>query len=291
MTRGNHSARISQLLPLARECAEDLLQSASSLANQHPNLVRDLKRYAQLIAPPPDLVEWGIVWGVGIRIDTATSAAERRVADRLAPELEDHVLSALQSLRVIHAPLILATADGRDLQEQADRMALSKDEQRDIHLKATTLSANLHDEPDLIQAEAASVLNEAVEAIAAGPHSERGTVYGIATIKNLAIVMVAAAVAATSKLAIGSPLGDVAGLGIWEVMKKWPLFGQATENLGKDLQIILAEKGAQFQIAIELLAPFRTFIVANEASLRSIATSTTQLKWLNPYIDYVIRTN
>jgi hypothetical protein len=68
-------------------------------------------------------------------------------------------------------------------------------------------------------------------------------------------------------------------------MKKWPLFGQATENLGKDLQIVMAEKGAEFQIAIECLAPFRTFIVANEASLRSIATSTTQLKWLNPYID------
>lgn len=126
---GNNVGRINQLLPLVRECVEDLLTRSISLANQHPALLRDVNRYRQLVAADREHIQWGTLWGIGVRLDTAAAAAERRVADRMAPELEDEPLAALQSLRNLHAPLILATTEGKELQELADHQLMSREQQ------------------------------------------------------------------------------------------------------------------------------------------------------------------
>jgi hypothetical protein len=36
------------------------------------------------------------------------------------------------------------------------------------------------------------------------------------------------------------------------------------------------------------LAPFRSFVIANEAPLRKIAEVTAELKWMLQYIDFVV---
>ena len=113
--QGNDLRRINQLLPLIRECAEDFGNNSGSLGNQHPSIVRDVSRYLQAISTETAEIDWGMVWGLGVRLEAATAAAERRMGERLAPELEDEPLTALQSLRNLHAPLILATIEGREL--------------------------------------------------------------------------------------------------------------------------------------------------------------------------------
>lgn len=70
-------------------------------------------------------------------------AAERKISNRLAPALEDTQLAALQSLRALHAPLILATVEGRELQEQADRLRMTPQEQAALRADAVALSASL----------------------------------------------------------------------------------------------------------------------------------------------------
>lgn len=289
--QGNDLRRIDQLLPLLRECAANFADSSGLLGNQHPGLVRDVGRYRQAISAEPDAINWGMVWGLGVRLEAATAVAERKVADRLAPEMEDEPLAALQSLRNLHAPLILATTEGRELQEQADWMQMTRGQQSALHEAAVALSNNFKQHEEIIEPEAAIVVAEGAETIGAAPHPERGTTYGIATLKNTTIVLFAAALAYTPKFYLGNYLGDAGTMGAWEALKKWPTFSKAAEALGKEFQVLIAEQSIVVQVTIKQLMPFRAFIVANEQHLRGIASATPQLKWLLPYINYIIRTS
>ena len=176
---GNDLRRIDQLLPLLKECADDFLANSGSIGNQHPSLVRDMSRYRQIISVNEEAIDWGLLWGVGVKLESSAAAVERRVADRLAPELEDEPLAALQSLRSLHAPLILATAEGRELQEQADRIRMTKGEQATLRDAAVAFSEGLKQHEEIIEIEAATIVAEAAETVGAEPHPERGTTYGI----------------------------------------------------------------------------------------------------------------
>lgn len=298
---GNDLHRVGQLLPLIRECVDDFLASSGSLGNQHPTLMRDVSRYRQLISNNVEAIPWGTLWGVGVKLEKSAVAAERKVADRLAPELEDEPLTALQSLRSLHAALILATAEGRELQEQADRMRMTRDEQATLRGAAVALSEGLKQNEKIIEPEAASIVAEAAEMVGAEPHPERGTTYGLAIVKNMAIVLFGAALATAPKFLLRNYLGDAgtvnylgdAGtMSAWEALKKWPAFAEAAEALGKDFQTLVAEEKAVIQVAMEQLMPFRAFIALHEQHLRVIAGATPQLRWwLLPYINYIIRTS
>lgn len=286
---GNDLNRINQLLPLIRECADEFLATSGSLGNQYPTLFRDVGRYKQLILKKVELIEWGTLWGIGVKLETSTASAERKVADRLAPELEDEPLTALQSLRNLHAPLILATAEGRELQEQADRMRMTRGEQEALRDAAVALSEGLIQNESIIEPEAAAMVAEAAETVGTEPHPERGTTYGIASLKNMTIVLFGAGLATVPKLVLGNYLGDAGTMGAWEAMKRWPAFAKAADALGKDFQGLVVEERAVVQAAVEQLMPFRNFIVLHEQHLRAIARATPQLKWLLHYIEYIVR--
>ena len=66
--------------------------------------------------------------------------------------------------------------------------------------KVATALANT---PEIIEPEAAKVTNDAAEAIGEGRHPERGTVYGLATLKHAATIFVPAARLASSYLSGG----------------------------------------------------------------------------------------
>lgn len=288
---GNDLRRISQLLPIIRECVDDFLANSESLGNQHPNLVRDMRRYKQLISINVESIEWGIVWGVGVKIERSATAVERRIADRLAPELEDERLTALQSIRNLHAPLILATAEGRELQEQADRMRMTRDEQATLHDASIAVSKALEQHENIIEPEAAAIVAEAAEMVGAEPHPERGTTYGVAILKNMTIVLFGAALATTPRVALGPYLGDAGTMSVWEALKKWPAFTKAAEALGENFQTFIDREKAVVQVALKKLIPFRSFIIIHEQHLRVIAGATPQLRWLLSLIDYVVRTS
>ena len=287
---GNDTRRITQLIDLVRQTTDDLALTLRRSSNTFPELLRDLNAYRSALSHEVSDVPWGLVWGLGVKLEEAAAAAERKIEDRLSPPLEDAALSSLQSLRALHAPLILATAEGRELQEQADLMSMTREEQSALRSDAAAFSLSLEQSTNLIEQEASDIISEAATSIGQGRHPNRGTTFGIVTIKHTAIVLVGAAVIGIPAHYIGGVVGTSLTMGAWEAVKKAPSFALATAALGDEFNRILEKGGAAAEGQIARLAPFRRFILDNEAPLRRIAASTTQLRWMAAYIDFLVQT-
>ena len=283
---GNDVARLKSLLPLVRETADDLAALLGSKGNAFPELTRSLKAYRVAVADPMPNA-WGLIWGLGVRLEQTASAAERMIADRMGPELEDAPFAALQTLRTLHTPLILATAEGRELQEQADRLNMTRDEQTSLRANAVTLSENLQRKTEMIEPIAAAIIVEAAEAINQGRHPERGTVFGIATIKHTAIILISAAVVAIPGHLVGGDTGKAITMGLWEAAKRSLAISASATAVADGLNKVLKSGETIARRSLSKFLPFRRFVLDNEEHLRHIADITPQMSWMLTYIDYV----
>lgn len=240
-----------------------------------------------------------------MRLENAATAARRDIANRLQEPLEDAAQEALQSVLDLHGPLILATAEGRELSEQADQFRLTREEQAALREAAQRVAEALKNS-NLAEPVAANLTEQAAETIGEGIHPERGAAFGLATIKNVATLAIPAAVLGTVHGAIGYWIGGDAGVGFGAAAAAFFGFGVAeisqlriaARSLGNDFvrlvdtvrdQADLLQ--AQAVARINFLAPFRDFVTRNEGPLRQIAQSTSQLRWALRYIDFITRTN
>ena len=206
-SEGNNIGRIRQLIPLVRACAHDLTTRLAPSANAFSELARDVDRYREAICMPEAEIPWGLVWGLGVRVESAAFAAERAIAEQLAPTLDDPAMAALQSLRTLHIPLMLASAEGRELQEQADLLRMTRDEQAALRASAAELAKDIQANGEIIDPEVASIIADAANSIGIGPHTERGSTFGIATFRNLSTVVLSAAIISVPAHFVGGVLG------------------------------------------------------------------------------------
>jgi hypothetical protein len=150
---------------------------------------------------------------------------------------------------------------------------------------------------DVITPQAALSVASAVHTIAEGNHPERGSVYALATVKNLSILLIGGAAAATPAI-IGALLGSVVigalagaplSLLAVEAVKKNPSFNALVTQLGAKLDTMSdVELRDWLEKRSRRLAPFRSFVIANEEPLRKIAQSTNELRWMLRYIDFIV---
>jgi len=293
---GNNLSRMRQQLPLVRQAGSDLAGVLNP--NSHPVLCRNLTDYLNAIAGEPETISWGTVFGLGVRLDNAAAAARREIADRMRDPLEDAAQEALDSMLMLHGPLILATAEGRELADEADRYRLTRDQQAALREDAQAIAQGLKNSPDIIERPAAELGEMAAESIGEGDHPERGTAFGLATVNNVTTVLVSAGTLAAfvpaSAAAAGS-VGAAAAAGVawvgYEGLKKSQRFTAATSALGVGFDHLHNLGEVQVFRRLIALAPFRRFVRANEAPLRRIAQNSTQLRWMLPYIDFIVRTN
>jgi hypothetical protein len=131
---GNDIRTINQLKPLVQRCASDLRARLSR--NEFPELLTTVEQYDAALNPRASYaVEWGEVWGLGVMLQNAASSAERQIARRILPPLEDPAKSALDSLLSLHGPLILATADGAKLSTTAQSFTMTREQQGNFALR------------------------------------------------------------------------------------------------------------------------------------------------------------
>src|ERR1700737_4607959 len=291
-SRGNLVGRIRELLPLVRRAADELAAHVSS--NAFPEFARNVTDYREAGAADEDVIAWGLVFGLGVVLENSAEAAKRKIEDRLLPSLEDIAQSALDSLLTLHGPLILATAEGRELQEQADRLRMTREEQLSLRGDAEWLAVELARSPDVIEPEAADTVGKAVLAIGEGRFAERGTVFGIATVRNVAITLVSgAALAALVPVGamVGGVFGGIAGASLaWmggKTLEKTNIFLAATAALAEKFDQSLQSSETKLAQRLTSLAPFRRFVTVNEEALRRIGTDTPRLHWMLPYIDFI----
>jgi hypothetical protein len=273
---GNNLDRIRQQLPLVREAAEDLAGRLNP--NAFSELARNLSAYRAAIEGEPETIAWGIVFARGVRLDNAAHAARRQIGDRLQPPLEDAAQEALESMLILHGPMILATAEGRELMDVAGQMSLTRGQQAALRSDSLTVAIALRDDKDVIEPPAAEVVIEAVEAMGEGPHPERGSAAGGATIRN--VMILAVGIGAVAAIAgVGFVQAGVAVIAV-EGLKKSKRFSALTDALGARIDGVLRTGPA-----------FQNFVIKNEQPLRQMASNSPGMRWMLPYIDDIVRRN
>jgi len=289
-------ARITQLLPLVQTAADDLARHLGA-TNVYPELLRDVREYRRAISYEPKEIRWGVIFGLGIRLENTAATAGRIAEERLLPPLEDTAQAALESLLMLHGPLILSTSDGRELQDQADRFRLTREQQVALKADAQAVAIALKQAPDVIEPSAAELVAGAADSVGVGPHPERGAAFGTATIKNAMTVIIAAAslgallpVGVAAAGGNGAAVGGLAAAVAYESLKKSKWFSAASTALGDDVDRLKEMTQAEINERLRMLAPFRRFVIANEEPLRRIAENLGQLRWMLPYIDFIVRT-
>ena len=274
----------------------------SALFNVHSSgLAASVEQYESALNPNSDLrIEWGEVWGLGVMLQNAASAAERHIQQRLLPTLEDPAKAALDSLLALHGPLILATRDGSKLSSISQEFSMTRQQQADIRAASDHIVEQLSRSHEVITPHAAKSIASAIHAIGEGSHPERGAVYALATIKNVSIILVGGAAAATPAVIgallgstlLGAVLGAPITLVAVETVKKNPAFNALVTQLGAKLDKMSdVELRRWLEERARRLAPFRSFVISNEEPLRKIAELTTELRWMLRYIDFVVEKN
>lgn len=292
---GNDTKTIDRLRPLALRCAADLKTRLPP--NQFGELLSAVDLYIAALDPGEGkTIEWGVVWGHGVILQNAASSAERKVDERILPALEDPAKTALESLLTLHGPMILATRDGAKFSETAAGFRLTRAQQEALRVAAQRVAEQLKADKEVITPRAAASVAQATESIGQGPHPERGSVYGLATVKNISIVLIGGAAVATPALVgalLGSALvGAAAGAPFsWlvvEAVKKSPAFNALATQLGARIESMTdIELRAWMEERRRRYAPFRAFVIRNEEPLRKIAEATPELKWMLRYIDFI----
>jgi hypothetical protein len=297
---GNNLRRIREQLPLVRQVAGDLAGHLNP--NTQPEISRNLADYRTAIAGEPETIAWGIVFGLGVRLENAASAARREISNRMQEPLEDPAQEALESFVTLHGPLILATKEGRELSDEADRFRLSRGERDALQKDAERLSERLRNAPNIVEPAVIDVTVQAADAIGDGSHSERGTAYWLATAKNIATILVPAG-------GLGALAHSMGGIGEDAILLTAALLFHENQRLREAARVIGADyhrvldaaldtakdqadlAKAQAVARLRLLTPFLDFVIANEEPLRRMVAYSTNLRWMLWYIDFIVRTN
>jgi hypothetical protein len=290
---GNDLGRIRQLLPLVQQYAEVL--SRQLAGNKYPELEKAVRDYHAAIAVTDKSdIAWGEVFGLGVFLQNAADAARREIKDRMLPELEDTALTTLESLLRLHGPLILASNEGRELSAQADAFQMTREEIATLAKASQIVAASVKASDGIATKTTAAEVEQAAAAIDKGRHPERGTIYGLATIRNMSLVLIAAATVSPPLLLgllAGIP-GTIAGTAVTflglESLKKSATFVAIAAQLGAKIDSMTGPAlEAWINRRIQASAPFQDFALKNEEALRQIAATTQQLKWLADYIDLI----
>ncbi len=150
------------MLPLVREAVSNFLERLGVQSNSFPELARDAAQYLDEVSKPQTMIEWGLVWGLGVVLEEAAAAADRAITAQLEPPLEDSAQTALQSWRRLHPVLILATAEGVELQAQSDVNRMTKPERAEVRAAARDLAREVRYDGIATEA-AARILQAAVD--------------------------------------------------------------------------------------------------------------------------------
>lgn len=290
---GNIPRRVQSLLPLAQRAASDLVARLG--ANAASEIRRDAADYHAAINRDASAIDWGEVYGLGVFLENAAVANDREIEDRMLPSMEDPARAALDSVLTLHSNLIMASGEGRALQDDADRLRLTREQQQAVREDAQVIATGLSVTADVAAPEAAATVARAADAIGRGPHPERGTQFGLATIANVAVVAVSAGTLGSFAIIggmLGGPTGFITGAGTawvgYEGLKKSVLFANATAALGGKFDLLVKSSAERTYAELVRLAPFRRFVCVNEVPLRRIAENTPRLRWMLRYIDFIV---
>lgn len=281
---GNNLKRLSQMLPLVREAVSNFLERLGVQSNSFPELARDAAQYLDEVSKPQTMIEWGLVWGLGVVLEEAAAAADRAITAQLEPPLEDSAQTALQSWRRLHPVLILATAEGVELQAQSDVNRMTKPERAEVRAAARDLAREVRYDGIATEA-AARILQAAVDSPVDGRHPERSVEFMVATVRNASIILVSAAIVAGVAHKLGGEPGVIASMAGWEVAKKSAGFSSALAALGKSVDDLRDGAKNLLRDGLDGLHLYWDFVESRKTKFLRFSKSTGKMLWMDGFIN------
>lgn len=271
--------RLKSLLPLLRDQAKQAHNAFSSNNQAFPQISDALQKYNETLSCNLDEMDFDVIAGWGLILGNAESAANRQIADRLAPEMEDNQKAVLKSVLDLHGPFILATDAGQSLLEDVERYNRNPDEERIFKLEAIEVAKAIDDQ-NLATTPTTPFLEATANAIAAGPQPVRAMVYGTNTFRNLSIGLVAGTLIGSfyAVPALVGASGWIAAVLVAEGVKRSDI-GVNAANIIRDALNDRTQKTN--------LRKFAPFILQHEARFRTLAGNRREFQWLHDWIDWL----
>jgi hypothetical protein len=281
---GNNIQRLEQLHPILREAAIALAGVVAQVSNQHPELSRVAMQYRTLVDNDLANIPFGQIFGVGLRLENAFDAMQRKVVGRLAPELEDDAHEVLRSVIALHGPFILATKEGQDLIADSERY---QEEKGIAEFKDALLyvAKSLRERSDLATPEASEFLEASAATL--DTTSKKQTTFALGTAHNLLVVLLAGSVVFAAPVVGAALLGPVGGVGgaavsilSIEALKKTNAFERLRTQASSRLDDFISASFSRFA----------SFALEHEKLLRRLAGERQRFKWLHASLDWLKKT-
>lgn len=265
-------ALITALLPQVASAVRDLTSvfEAGEGHNAFAEILADAQEYLEAISRPAHEISFNEVWVLGVHLQKTADAAERDIENRIRPELEDNQKKALDTVLAIHGPFILATEDGQQLFDAAQRYSRSQEEGEKFRELAEALNQAVHESKNLATDKVKHQLELSNKSVGTGKYIEREQITSETSTRNflatVGTVALFAGTAAAGSIVSGVVAETEAGMSIIE-------FG--SRNLDK--AIVLARIACQF-------------LLENETILRGLAASCSEsLSWLTHLMNWLKR--
>ncbi len=250
-------AELQLLLPLLRDCVDDLLSTANaSHSNSVKRFLPRVENYHVAISREPVSIDE--VYAVGLRLRNAHDRLRRDVVEDGFPDIAMEIGEAFDSTIGLHGPLILSTARGKHLDQLARDHNRTKAEELDYKQKAQAFAESVNASSSVVTPSGKTLVVEANEEIADGPFPERSTTNAEAVNNSLLVTLAKKAAAKVVEgLAVDSVKGGVGFLGA----------------------VVFAKAG---------IDPASAFLLANQPVLIGLAASSSEsLAWLPHFLRWL----
>jgi hypothetical protein len=205
--------------------------------------------------------------------------AEKATLQSNIPSFSGSDLATAKSIATIADMIVLATAEGRHLFDDADRSNLDAGEQEKYRVHELRLLELMGEHGAIMDPETLRLLHDAVLAETAGPMPVRGMHLSAASVRNALVLL--------------SGIGTLGGIGY--ALLSVPAFtvsGAALAYLvktilGKPLGDTIPGKALNDAIKARINRPTVEFVLKNKRLLRNIAGDRRGYRWLNDMIDEI----
>lgn len=250
-------------------------------------------KYGEELSKDPREINYTILYARGARFYAARRTATQQVASGEWPELDAGETDAINAICDLHGPLIMASAVGRKLVEDAHQYEVPPDvyerDQETIEEFGQVIAA----ETELMEPEAAEAYRELTTRTEGDLQPARSRGLGIAATGSALTVIVGGAAWYGAGGAVATIIVPAAALGaaglvggfFWEAIKTMPRFKRATSEVGNQFENALdkAEKHAD-QKERALLEGMADLVERKRPLFERVANLRPEFGWAKKFI-------
>jgi Leucine-rich repeat (LRR) protein len=294
---GNNVARLRELHPLLLDLTRSLIEALGQGNIPHGYLRERVQDYQAVLSVDVEALQFGRLFGVGVRLQNAAAITIARVSEGELPPLDTFTREALDSVQDLHGAFILSTRDGAGLIAAEERYKRRPHEEEEFRRAVLELAQQFESRPDIIDQGAAGFVRLSIEEIGEGDNPERSWTYASSATRNATIVVISGAtigaLPVVGGMIAGPPglvFGGLAALVGIEGLKKSKAFTSIANALGKSVdQLSDVELQQVIRERANRLVPYVNFVVKLEPVLRKIAGKHTGFRWIRRSLDWIMQ--